>query len=328
MAAVDTALRGPSVAASSAVRPAAEATAADVMAEIFDRSDKREKFIPVTREALMERLTRTHAWPGQDGAEARRFFRYLDYWRQQTYAARLLELESDYEPFNPDSDLLISRTFTPEERLHKRERLMANMTKLLEQANYTRIDTDRVELILTSDSHYGLDLHVDLSAFDELQIFYRGASKRTETRPDMRKLYLKHEEIEVPIFQRLCVVFKLKPDDVRIREVMVERGCNRKEAEKVVKKLRGLLPPQIKSDYIYLKLFKNMPRSDIEMVFPNTRVRFRMFDKIRLGVTAGGALAWACSEPWERSSSLRTRSRWPAPCSAYAALPSARPRAS
>ena len=117
----------------------------------------------------MERLTRPHSWPGQEAAEARRFFRYLDYWRQQTYAARLLELESDYEPFNPDSDLAgLPQTFTLEERLHKRERLIANMTKLLEQANYTRIDTDRVELILTSDSHYGLDLHVDLSAFDEL----------------------------------------------------------------------------------------------------------------------------------------------------------------
>jgi hypothetical protein len=290
MAAVDTALRSPGVAVSPAARPAAEATAADVMAEIFDRSDKREKFIPVTREAIMERLTRPHSWPGQDGAEARRFFRYLDYWRQQTYASRLLELESDYEPFNPDSDLLISRTFTADERLHKRQRLIANMTKLLEQANFTRIDTDRIELILTSDSHYGLDLHVDLSAFDELHIFYRGAGKRNESRRDIRKLYLKLEDIEVPIFQRLCVVFKLKPDDVRIREVMVERSCSRKDAEKIVKRLRSMLPPQIKSDYIYLKLFKNMPRSDIEMVFPNTRVRFRLFDKIRLGVTAGSGL--------------------------------------
>jgi hypothetical protein len=30
-----------------------------------------------------------------------------------------------------------------------------------------------------------------------------------------------------------------------------------------------------------------MPRSDVEMAFPNTRVRFRLFDKIKLGVTAG-----------------------------------------
>jgi hypothetical protein len=36
-----------------------------------------------------------------------------------------------------------------------------------------------------------------------------------------------------------------------------------------------------------MKLFKNMPRSDVEMIFPNTKVRFRLFDKIKFGVTAG-----------------------------------------
>src|SRR5688572_19137502 len=220
MAAVDTALRRSSISpARTTVAPvAAETTAADVMAEIFDRQDRRERFIPVTRQAIMERLTRPHAWPGQQAAEARRFFRYLDYWRQQTYASRLFELEQDYEPFNPDSDLLVSRSFSRDERFIKRQRLIANMTKLLEQANYTRIDTDKVELILTSDGHYGLDLHVDLSAFDELLVFYRGAGKRTESRRNSRKLYLKNEEVDVPIFQRLCVVFKLKPEEVRIRE--------------------------------------------------------------------------------------------------------------
>jgi hypothetical protein len=46
----------------------------------------------------------------------------------------------------------------------------------------------------------------------------------------------------------------------------------------------------VTSDYVYIKLFKNMPRSDVEMIFPNTKVRFRLFDKIKFGVTAGGGL--------------------------------------
>ena len=33
-----------------------------------------------------------------------------------------------------------------------------------------------------------------------------------------------------------------------------------------------------------------MPRSDVEMIFPNTKVRFRLFDKIKFGVTAGSGL--------------------------------------
>ena len=51
-----------------------------------------------------------------------------------------------------------------------------------------------------------------------------------------------------------------------------------------------MLPVAVSSDYVYLKLFKNLPRSDVEMIFPNTKVRFRLFDKIKFGVTAGGGL--------------------------------------
>jgi hypothetical protein len=57
-----------------------------------------------------------------------------------------------------------------------------------------------------------------------------------------------------------------------------------------VRRLRGLLPATVTSDYVYIKLFKNMPRSDVEMIFPNTKVRFRLFDKLKFGVTAGGGL--------------------------------------
>ena len=51
-----------------------------------------------------------------------------------------------------------------------------------------------------------------------------------------------------------------------------------------------MLPATVNSDYVYIKLFKNMPRSDVEMIFPNTKVRFRLFDKIKFGVTAGSGL--------------------------------------
>ena len=263
-------------------------TAQGVIEEILAHADAREKFIPVTRSALMERLTRPQFWRGQQAQEARRFFRYLDYWRQASYSAHLIDMNQTYEPFNPDSDLLVTRRYTDAERATLQARLLQQTQILLEQANYTRIDPSDVKLILTSDSHYGLDLQVDMHAFDELLIYYRGASKRRHSRRDARKLYLFKEEYDVPIFQRLLVLFKVKPEDQRVREIMREKGCERKAAERIVRKLRGSLAKEINSDSIYLKLFKNIPRSDLEMCFPNTAVRFRLLDKLRLGVTAGG----------------------------------------
>ena len=144
-------------------------------------------------------------------------------------------------------------------------------------------------MILTRDSHYGLDLTVDMKAFEQIVIYYRGASNQKYERRSIRK-YLRKEEFNVPIFQRLFLMFKLKPFEMRVEEAMRENKLSRESAEKWVTKRCQHLPPSINERNIYLKLFKNIPRSDVEMVFPNTEVRFRRLDKLRLGVTAGGGL--------------------------------------
>src|SRR5262245_52820107 len=231
----------------------------------------REKFLPVTRHALLDRLTRPELWPNGDAAQARRFLRYLDYWRHHAYTMKLLEIEQTYEPFSPDSDLLHTRTFSPEERVTMRKRLVAQMIELLEQGNFTRVDPQQFHIILTKESHYGLDLQVDIKAFEEIVIFYRGATTITEHRRDFRKAYMGWRAVKVPVFQRLFILFKLKPFDKRVEEVMKEKQVDRKEAESIVRRLRKLLPDTVTSDYIYMKLFKNMPRSDVEMIFPNTK---------------------------------------------------------
>ena len=254
---------------------------------------KREKFLPVTLYALFDRLTMGDTWAQSGGRAqakaARRFFRYLEHWRRQQHTARLSELLQAYESFSPDSDLLVTRRFTAEERAQMQRRVVDGVKTILEQANYERIDPEDVAMILTKESHYGLDLDVDFTAFEEVLIFYRGASSRRDQKRNARKFWRK-EEFDVPIFQRLLLLFKLKPFDVRVREVMEKKKISRNEAEKVVKRLRAMLPAAISDENIYIKLFKNIPRSDIEMVFPNTRVKFRLLDKLRLGLTAGGGL--------------------------------------
>ena len=251
--------------------------------------DPREKFLPVTRNALIDRLAAPNLWPGRDAGSARRFFRYLDFWRQQAYTARLHDIEQSYEPFSPDSDLLITRKFSGEERLALQKQLVGQVRELLVNANFTEIAPDQIE-VLSQGSFYGLDLHFDLSVFDEVAIFYRGSSTRTETRRDKRRLYLMKQEFDLPIFRRLCVLFKLKPFDVRVAEVMAQQKCERRVAEKVVTKLRKALPPGITSDNVYIKLFKNIPHTDLEMIFPNTQVKFRLRDKVKFGVTASSGL--------------------------------------
>jgi hypothetical protein len=267
--------------------PAAEVRGATVDPGSRSAASTREKFLPVTRHALLDRLTGPALWPNGDNAQARRFLRYLDYWRRHSYSVKLLDLEQLYEPFSPDTDLLQTRSFNPGERRAMQKRLVAQMAGLLEQGNFTRIDPEDFHIILTRDSHYGLDLQVDTDAFEELLIFYRGEATITERYRTFWKAYMGWKEVKVPVFQRLFILFKLKPFDMRVEEVMQEKELERKDAEAIVRRQRRELPDTVSSDYVYIKLFKNIPRSDVEMAFPNTRVRFRMFDKIKFGVTAG-----------------------------------------
>ncbi|HML42060.1 MULTISPECIES: TMEM143 family protein [Hyphomicrobium] len=254
-----------------------------------DAARPRERFIPVTTYALIDRLTAPQTWPAGKAKAARRFFRYLEYWRRQQHSVGLSTLLQAYESFSPDSDLLVTRTFTPEERNNMQKRVVRDIERILVQANYVRIDPSDVEMILTKESHYGLDLHVDFTAFEEILVYYRGASNRRDQRRTLRK-FMRKEEFDVPIFQRLFLLFKLKPFETRVVEIMKELRLPRREAEKAVRNLRAMIPSSVNDSNIYLKLFKNIPRSDVEMVFPNTRVKFRLLDKLRLGVTGSAGL--------------------------------------
>ena len=254
-----------------------------------DAQRTAEHFLPITRAALMDRLTNPNVWNEEDSRSVRRFFRYLDYWRHQNYAAKIIELEQSYEPFSPDTDLLLTRKYTDAELSQMQQRILTDVEEILVQANYKRIDPTVISELLTRETHYGLDLEVDFNLFDECLIYYRGASTRKDTRRALRKFGLK-EEFDVPIFQRLFLLFKIKPIENRILEIIEAEDLPRKKATQKAKKERAHLPTGLSEDNIYMKLFKNIPRTDVEMIFPNTKVKFRMFDKVKLGITGAGGL--------------------------------------
>ena len=163
------------------------------------------------------------------------------------------------------------------------------------QANYTHISLDKLSEIFALQSIYNLDLEVDVTEFEELVIYCRGELNETRERRTWRKLWIGKEQYTVPLFQRLFLLLKLKTEDVRLSEIMESerrkndgRPITIKKAKKILRKKRNMLPPAICCDHIYLKLFKSIPSTDIEMMFPNTKVKFRPFDKLKLGLTAGG----------------------------------------
>ncbi len=82
----------------------------------------------------------------------------------------------------------MTRAFTPDERDVMQARVIEGMTRILTQANYVRIDHNDVEQILTRESAYGLDLQVDLKVFEEVLLYYRGASTQARSAPPLAQV--------------------------------------------------------------------------------------------------------------------------------------------
>ena len=249
---------------------------------------KKEKFIPVTRYALLDRIDKPDAWPEGLYDDCMGAVNNLAAWRHQIYSKRLSEINKHYLPFSPDRDTVRILEYSDEELDQNRASFIEQIVVLLEQANYEKITQEELDAYFTAQGPYGLNLKVDMDEYDESLAYYRGSDTQTHWHRDWKTLFIKKRSETIPIFQRLFLLLKLKPAEDRIEEIMEKEGISRKKAEKRLNANRKNLPDDVSTDHIYLRTFKNIPQSDLEMLFPNTKVEFRPFDKLKLIVTAGG----------------------------------------
>ena len=119
-------------------------------------------------------------------------------------------------------------------------------------------------------------------------LFARGETEQSLEYRSWKDLYLKKRQQKLEAFKRLFILVKLKDETQRIKEIMAADGVSEKSAAKKLKKYRAALPEAMDFNQIYLKVFKNVAKLDMEMLFPTTRIGLKSIDKIKLGVTAGG----------------------------------------
>jgi hypothetical protein len=200
-----------------------------------------------------------------------------------------MRLKQCYLPFSPDRDTLKVLQYDATQLDDLKRKLLAAITVTLERANYQEIEAGDLNAVLDAHSAHGLDLSVDLAEYDEVMLYYRGKGTIQEEKRSPWYLYLRKQLVDVPIYQRLFLLLKLKPEDDRMLEIMSQHAVNEKRARKILYNKRKNLPKDPHGQYIFLKLFKCIPQEDIEMMFPNTEVQFKLFDKIQLGVTTGGS---------------------------------------
>ncbi len=255
----------------------------------------RDAFIPVSRPDIIKALTADAYWTNpEQRSHAENVLRLIGMLRQHQSAETLNRMSEIYDPFNPDDETVNIVEASEMERLEKRRMFNSKLKDLVTSANFRELTPDELEEIFEKASPDGVHVEVEFGEYEVRLMFYRGASTMRKRKRDARKLFLKHTEFDVDIFERLFLAIKLKPEEQRIRELMQENGIDEKKARKKLAKMRSMLPPACSSDHIYIKIFKDIPRFDVEMLFPNIRVKMKYKDKLQLGGSAlFGAATWA-----------------------------------
>ncbi len=251
-----------------------------------------DHFLPVTRFAIYYHILQEGLSNGSDDSNddgtLKELLDYMAAWRHQTHRDRLLRLLELYLPFSPDRDTVRVLQYSQDEREAMLAELMSHIKWLLERGNYKRITEAQLNDLLSRHSPHGLELKVDLNEYDELLLFSRGEDFEEYVTRSPWTLYLKRQVHQVPLFKRLFLLMKIKPEEERIKELMEQHGISRRKAARRVRKSRKFLGGAVSPDYVYLKMFKDIPQEDLEMMFPNTQVKFKLWDKIKLSLTAGG----------------------------------------
>lgn len=255
--------------------------------QIIDET--RERFIPISRQEIVADLLAASHWNTKEQKQFGEFCQIFTALYHYKFHSHLEELKHCYTPFNPDNDITTKHEYSDEEKQELSHTLTKETLGLLNNANYEELTVDALNRAMSAESYYGLSVSVNLDDFDKLIVYYRGSATQVEYKRNWKKLFLFKDPVETPIYKRLFLLLKLKDEERCVQEWVAIKGEQfEKKIRKQVRKSRQNLPENVSEQHVFLKLFKNIPRTDLEMLFPNRDLRLTLFDKIRFAITGGG----------------------------------------
>lgn len=233
-----------------------------------DIATSRESFIPLRHLELFQTLP---LWLNMSDHETACFHQLYDRLAaifHVEHLTSLLRMEELYGCWDPDreetSGISVREPDDPAEIGARQDLLFERIDRLLTSAHYFRLTRDQLQEAIRLGSDWGPKLVVDFDFFQRLEIYARGYRRVLKKRRRWQTFY-REENVWVYEFRRLVMAFQVARD-------MEQSG--------------------LKCDRVYLKNFKNIPESELELLLPGTRVQLSLIDrgKILLPTMTGAAL--------------------------------------
>ncbi len=220
----------------------------------------RPTFIPLRQADLKSGLVDLYSLDGQDLESFEKLCDRVGALFHVEHQSTLLRLEAVYALLDPDTQLLAMESLGKDKLEGVGDQLIDQVSGLLFSAHYKRLTRKEIQRAIDVGWQWGVKLEVDFEIFDRLEIFARGYRKVDIHRRRWQKAFMK-ETIELPEFSRLIMVFRIKED-----------------LDDKKKKTQAKLD----SRFVYLKTFKDIPESEVEVLLPGSKIRLTKMDRAKI----------------------------------------------
>lgn len=219
--------------------------------------DNRERSLPIRQGDLTRLLLAEPDLSDHERQQLTAFGAILGATFHSEFYDELQQLKERYAPLDPDSDYVNLKDHSIEVNPNSDETFLSALEGALTKANYSVLDLEMIEQAIRAPNENGLTYIPDFSLFEHLQVWVRGYTQISRDARTARTRFRKRT-VHLDAYQRLVVALKFKP---------------------------GLkLGPHVRSDVLYLRMFKDVPHVDMEMHLPEqgTKVRMRLIDKAQI----------------------------------------------
>jgi len=228
-----------------------------------------ENFIPFRRADLVAFCAGEGRLADGDAVRFRTLARLVEALFHHEFHERLERLKAAFAPFDPDADTraVPGASGGPAGVAE----LVRGLEEVLEHANYEEVSKADLDVALEERSLIPFDIRVDFDDFADMLLFKRGTKTTTVEKKTGIWPFRRTRSIAVESFDRLVMLLRY-----RDAEFFRARGSD-----------PGDLP--FEPGKLYLQLFKDIPRADLEVLFPNVRVGMTRKHKALFFVPAFGA---------------------------------------
>ena len=256
--------------------------------------DSRATFIPLRHNDLVHDLVERYRICGDQSSQFTAMCARLQRIFHAEHLTQLLQLEEIYSPLDPDSQAVELAKRDDKKRDQLTEKLFDRVSGLLFSAHYKRLDHKDLIRAVDMASQWGVRLQVNFDLYERLEIFARGYHV-VEVQRRRWQNFFRVETIELPEFERLIMAFRLKPEAVELEgeeneQPKTKRNRRKEITTRISKMLAGKDDNAMDADHVYLKTFKNIPETDLEILLPGSKVRLSMLDRGKILMPTAMAL--------------------------------------